>query len=685
MKVLKKIMFSKIFNMYLLFFLSFILIEIIFRLISSMDILSWSMYRIIIGLNILSIFLGLITSFIKKTPRLIVSLLIILAVSIYSLLQLAFNTFIGVYMSINTSSQLGAVKDYIRDFLNSIELSYYLILIPFVLSLALVIVLLIRKKEDPVYFKLKSKIRTQNGIKVSASCIIIILLGFLYADSLTNERMQNPLQTVSTLSLFKYPSIPSVAVKNMGIIGFGINDFKTLFIENEEQGVVYYANLEEEEATNNTRVFDDTEWQYVIDNENNSTYNSINKYLINNRSTNTNDYTGLFEGKNVIVIMMESAGEILINEEYFPNFYKMYNDGFHFVNSYSPRNACATGNNEFSALTSLYSIYNNCTANVYKNNHYYQSMFSLFNNKGYNTVSMHDYTEAYYYRKTIHPNMGVMSYYGVEDLGISYQNEYVNWASDEDFATVAMDIVLNSGDYDDAPFMLWMTTVSAHQPYSVDSITGRQYFNLYKDLPYNIEIKRYMSKLKNLDNALGILMDRLDKKGMLDDTVFVLFGDHYPYGISNSKLYDVLQYDLSDYENERTPFTIYSSSTKGKEFTQYTSYINITPTVANLFNLDYDPRLYMGEDIFSEQYESKVVFADGSWKNEKVYYNAKTGSIINYVDNDYTTEDIIRINQEISSKMSMSSAIIKSDFFTYLDNALKEAKESLLVSSYKEE
>jgi phosphoglycerol transferase MdoB-like AlkP superfamily enzyme len=288
---------------------------------------------------------------------------------------------------------------------------------------------------------------------------------------------------------------------------------------------------------------------------------------------------------------------------------------------------------------------------------------------------MHDYTEAYYYRRTIHPNFGAEKYYGVEDLGIPYQNEYVNWASDEDFAKKAMDIVLDSGQYSDAPFMLWMTTVSSHQPYSSDSIIGRQYLNLFKDLPYNIEIKRYMSKLKNLDNSFGILMNRLEKAGELENTVFVLFGDHYPYGISNDKLQKVLQYDLSDYENERTPFTIYAPGVEGKEFDQYTSYINIAPTVANLFNLDYDPRLYMGEDILSDSYMSKVVFADGSWKNADMYYNAKNGAVKQYSDVVYSQEQIISINQEITNKMNISSSIIKSDYFNRLNTKLNELKE----------
>ena len=76
----------------------------------------------------------------------------------------------------------------------------------------------------------------------------------------------------------------------------------------------------------------------------------------------------------------------IIDEEKFPNFYELYTNGYHWVNNYSPRNSCATGNNEFSAMTSLYSIYNTCTSNTYKDNKYYESIFGLFNDKGYEEV-----------------------------------------------------------------------------------------------------------------------------------------------------------------------------------------------------------------------------------------------------------------------------------------------------------
>lgn len=369
---------------------------------------------------------------------------------------------------------------------------------------------------------------------------------------------------------------------------------------------------------------------------------------------------------------MESVNEIFIDPELYPNFYKLYSNGISFTNNYSPRNSCATGNNEFSAMSGLYSIQNNCTANVYRNNTYPYSLFNLFKNAGYKTTSMHDYTEAYYYRSTIHKNMGSDKYYGVEDLGIKYFNEYKNWASDEDFMKVAMDITLQDTS---EPFMLWLTTVSSHQPYVQSSVEGDKYLDLTEDTNYPMDLRRYMSKLKTLDNALGILLERLEQAEILDDTVIVLFGDHYPYGLKNETINYVLDYNLDDYEAERTPFVIYNSNMESKQIDKYTSYINITPTLANLFGLDYDPRLYMGYDLFDENYWNIVTFADGSWKNDLAFYNAGTSEVVYYKDNAYTLDEIKNINDKITAKMQMSGLIIQNNYFAYLNDSINKLKE----------
>ena len=650
-----------------------ILIEIIFKIVNFYNLIDYSSIRILISSFLLSFIIGNLEYFINKKLHKYINIILIFISSIYALAETGFNNFIGVYMSLGTSSQLGAVMDYIREFILSFKWYYYFLLLPSILMVLYYI--FINKKIINKYnismsknnYKLLNKRLYVK--KLSLSILILCMFSNLYLLTIYVPFMQNKLQTVSNKKLFKSPSIPSIAVKQFGITTFGILDVNNYFFPakvSEEYKIENESNKYAKENT--TRKFDDTNWNNLIDNETNDTLNTLNKYFINNDVTDTNNYTGMFKDKNLIVIMLESVNDIIINKEDYPNFYKMYSEGWHWKNNYSPRNSCSTGNNEMSGMTSLFSIYNTCTANNYRKNTYFEAIFNLFNNKGYNTFSAHDYTEHYYYRNEIHTNMGSNAYYGVEKLGIEYSSIYKNWASDEDFMNKVLELIDN---VDNKNFMAWLTTVSSHQPYYYSSIEGDKYLSLYEDMDIRTDLKRYKSKLKILDNALGILLNGLEEKGILDDTVIVMYGDHYPYGLSTDTINTVLDYDTNvDYENERVPFVIYNTDIDSKEFESYTSYINILPTVANLFDLDYDPRLYMGSDLLSKDYESMVIFADGSWKNEYAYYNASRSSIEYYTDKTYTIEELQNINNKIDLKIKMSGLAIKNNYFNYLYNSL---------------
>lgn len=654
-------------------FIFLMLIEIIFKIVNFYNLTDYSSIRILISSFLLSFIIGNLEYFINKKLHKYINIVLIFISSIYALAETGFNNFIGVYMSLGTSSQLGAVIDYIREFILSFKWYYYFLLLPSILMVLYYI--FINKKIINKYninmsknnYKLLNKRLYVK--KLSLSILILCMFSNLYLLTIYVPFMQNKLQTVSNKKLFKSPSIPSIAVKQFGITTFGILDVNNYFFPakvSEEYKIENESNKYAKENT--TRKFDDTNWNNLIDNETNETLNTLNKYFINSDISDTNNYTGMFKDKNLIVIMLESVNDIIINKEDYPNFYKMYSEGWHWKNNYSPRNSCSTGNNEMSGMTSLFSIYNTCTANNYRKNTYFEAIFNLFNNKGYNTFSAHDYTEHYYYRNEIHTNMGSNAYYGVEKLGIEYSSIYKNWASDEDFMNKVLELIDN---VDNKNFMAWLTTVSSHQPYYYSSIEGDKYLSLYEDMDIRTDLKRYKSKLKILDNALGILLNGLEEKGILDDTVIVMYGDHYPYGLSTDTINTVLDYDTNvDYENERVPFVIYNNGIESKEFDSYTSYINILPTVANLFDLDYDPRLYMGSDLLSKDYESMVIFADGSWKNEYAYYNASRSSIEYYTDKTYTIEELQNINNKIDLKIKMSGLAIKNNYFNYLYNSL---------------
>ncbi len=649
-------------------------IEIIFRILNNFSILSYASLRILISCFLLSLVITSIASFCKRWIRNTIIAIYVLFYAIYTCLQVGFINYLGVYISLNTSSQLGAVTSLIGDFLQSFKIAYLCVFIPFIFLI--------------VYFILTKKLeykRQKFNIKNNLIYIVLILISaFIYTYTINVSFMQDKFQIKSNNELFLNPSIPTVAVNQFGTLVFGALDLKTYLYPIEEELNLIYAN------SNKENIESDREVPSILDElvkgEDNKKYDTLNKYFASQNITGYNDYTGMFEGKNVIVILMESVNDGIINEKYFPNFMKLYNEGWHFNNNYSPRNSCATGNNEFSAMTSLYSIYNTCTSNTYKKNTYFEAIFNLFNNKGYTTTSMHDYYDWYYARNTIHTNMGSGKYYNANALKIKASNTYGEWASDSEFMEKAMDILLSQDM--DKPFMTWFTTVTPHTPYTVPSPYGDLYKEIFIKDNYNTAVSRYLSKVKVTDDALGIMLDRLEAAGILDDTLIVLLADHQPYSLGKGNVSTFLDYDLDDYEIDRTPLVIYNSKMVAKSFDMYTSYINLLPTLANLLNLDYDPRLYMGSDVLDDSYKSLVVFADGSWKNEIAYYNAAKSKIKYYGDETYTDEEIKEINNMVNNKIEISSLAIKNNYFNYLEEKYKEYNkdedDEFILDYYKE-
>ncbi len=691
--------YNNVFKNYFLLTMTLFISEIIFRAVLQIPILDWSILRIFVGINIISLLCSAIFSLFGRVFANILTSIIALVSTVYGIAQAGFYNYLGVYISLGSSSQMGAVKDYIGDYLQSFKWQYWLICIPLVFLLLFYIFcdhrIKVLERNDEIDFSDKfnsperkeqnEKIRRKKkksariNSKVNAVIITAALCG-VYYYLLTAKFMQNEIQLKTTKELFKNPDIPNIAVSVFGYNGFALLDVKGVMVpappveegQEFEDGYV----IKEQVLSDYTRFIDDRLWKEVIEKETNKNYRKLSNYYISQEITDKNDFTGIFKDKNVIVIMMESTNNIVLDERYYPNMHKLYTEGWAWENSYSPRNSCSTGNNEMSGMVSLYTINNSCTANNYKNNVYPEALLSLFKNAGYKTSSYHNYTEHYYARKTYHPNMGSEHYYGVEELGIPYSKVYQEWPSDVELVKKVLEITK-----DQDKFAAWITTVSAHQPYTVDSELAKKNIALFDDTKYNTATKRYMSKLYEFDLAIGALLDGLKEQGKLDDTVIVLYADHYPYGLTTSWLNSYFDYDVTkQLEVDRTPFIIYNSTMTPQIYKEYTSYVNITPTVANLFDLEYDPRLYAGKDLMSNSNEARVYFADGSWKDKKAFYSASSGKITYTNSNDkYTAEEIKNINTTIKNRIAMSNLAIRTNYFKHL----YEAKESLRLEKLK--
>ena len=630
-----------------------------------LSVFNWSVLRIFLGCIILSNIISLLISFLKRKYANIIVCVLLFLLGILFTAQGGMHNYLGTYMSLGTASQAHAIEYFIGDFFTSLNPWFYTL---FIIPILYVLYFIFLDKK----FIDKSLKYKYNVVRCITVFVTIITCG-LYYGTINFSFMQDKMQIVSNKELYKNPSMQNIAVSQYGLLGYEFLDIKSLVIKHEQTAETF-AKYEPKEVTNYSRTIDDTAWDALQETETNKDYKTLNSYFMSKEITSKNDYTGMFKGKNLIVLMIESGSNVLKNyPEYFPNFAKLYNNGWSWENAYSPRNACSTGNNEMTGITSLYTINNTCTINTYKDNTYYESLFNLFNRANYHTSSYHDYTDHFYYRSIYHPNMGSQNYYDVNKLGIKLESEYQPWPSDVELIEKAVPHFINEDKY-----MAWLTTVSSHMTYKNSSKTGDMYLDLYKDEDWDITAKRYMSKLKIVDNAIGELLQELEDNGKLEDTVIMLFADHYPYGLSDDAFAQIAKYDTSSNgDTDRTPFIIYNPSLEAKKFDDYTTFVNILPTMANLFALDYDPRLYGGTDLLSDSYEEIVVFADGSWRTDKAYYDA-TKSKINYIGADkYTDEEIISINTKVKNELKMDNLAIKTNYFAYLENGLKSSEDDI--------
>ncbi len=654
-----------------------VLIEVIFKLIHGNLAFDNSILRIIIGATILGFILSIGTNNLKTVVRKTVLILVNFIIAFYAWLQTGFQNFLGAFISIGSAEQGTKVTDYLWDFLSSYNPVMYVFYIPFILMLLYYIF-----EKRILKSNYEKKLDFKNlKLSTSISLIFLTLIASYYA-SISLSFMQDKYQTITNKTLFKNPSNPAIAIKNFGTTTYFLLDIKSTAFGGVEN--VYAAKLEEEIEKPITRDIDDTAWKKLISEEKNTTLNTLNNYFIRRNIAEKNESTGIFEGKNLIYIMLESISQAVFEDEYkdyFPTLHRLYKEGITGVNNYSPKNNCATGESEMTSQISLYSIETTCTVNTYKDNIYPEAIMSMFNKNGYYTSAYHNYTEKYYTRSKIELNLGSEKYYGVKELGIPYKSEYKEWPSDLLLMEKALPKFI-----DKEKFASYIVTVNAHTPYNQSSEIGDKHLELFKDLDLPKAVKRYLSKVKETDLAIEYLLKTLEDFGILDDTVIVLFGDHYPYGLKGD--YELLApYDINiNQEIDRTPFIIYNSETKGTEITKITTPLDYTPTLLNLFGIDYDPRHYAGNDVFSAS-RGIALFPDNSWLVEEGFYDASKADFIP-VDSGtvLSDEEIIEINQEMNDLRNMSNLAIKNNYFEYLYDYFEQyEKNEIENSSEKEE
>ena len=287
-------------------------------------------------------------------------------------------------------------------------------------------------------------------------------------------------------------------------------------------------------------------------------------------------------------------------------------------------------------------------------------MYFVFEKLGYSSNAYHNHTATYYHRDKYIETMGYNSYLAV-GTGLENRMDTTKWPnSDYEMIDVTIDDYINNDK-----FLAYYMTVSGHLNYtkSGNAMVDRNW-NAVKNLPYSDKAKSYLAANIELDKAVGRILEELEKTGKLEDTVIVISGDHYPYGLTLDEINELSTYERDDtFEKYRMPLLIWSGSMKEPiKVEKIGSSLDILPTVLNLFGVEFDSRLLIGRDILSDS-DPLVIFSDRSFITDKGRYNAVTGEFIANdgveVENGY----VDKINNIIYKKYQMSRLILENDYY----------------------
>lgn len=381
----------------------------------------------------------------------------------------------------------------------------------------------------------------------------------------------------------------------------------------------------------------------------------VNEFFAKREPKKDNAMTGVFEGKNIIIVMMESLDDWVVNEENTPTIWNMMQKGINFTNMYTPlyTTGC-TFNTEFSFNTGNFPYSNGTTVYTLSDNDFNESLANQFEAKGYTANSFHKGTAEFYKRGMMHEAFGYEKYHS-----------YLDYAENEQQAEIDTFLPENNELYSimtgSKPFMDFIVTYSAHLPYNETNHLSTYAMEKYPQ--YNIEGRsqevNYLSAQARItDDMFKELLDRLEADGLLEDTVIVGYTDHYSYGITDSELLQQLTVENGTEIAQRTPAFVYC---KGNEMQlqcdKIMQTIDFVPTLSNMFNLDC-PKV-LGRDVFDESHSGYVIFPNNSWLTDKAYFSKGE---LKY-NNGMTQEEIDKMNEFVQEFYTINDYVLDTNYY----------------------
>lgn len=418
----------------------------------------------------------------------------------------------------------------------------------------------------------------------------------------------------------------------------------------------------------------DIDFAALAEEEKKSDIASLHAYVASQTAAMENEYTGLFEGKNLILITAEAFTKQVIDPELTPTLYRMATEGIQFTDYYQPVWGAGTTGGEFTNVVGLSPSGGSCMLEATE-----QDLFLTMGNQlqklGYVSAAYHNNDYMYYSRHLTHELLGYDEYIGYGN-GIE---EYVTaqWPeSDEEMFMGSIPQWLES----DEPFSLYYMTVSGHSNYWYqNNAMARKHWDKVADMDASDAIKGYIACNLDLEAAMTYLVEALEEAGIADDTVVVIAPDHYPYGLDSyflCELYD--SSDISRFIRDSNALIIWSGCLEDMDIVvdDPVYSLDILPTLSNLFGVEYDSRLLPGRDVFSET-APLVFWHDYSWITDKGSYNSSTYVFTPNEGVEVPEDYVDTIAAMVRNKIKYSRAVQYNDYFDVIADLLEGQSDQI--------
>lgn len=411
----------------------------------------------------------------------------------------------------------------------------------------------------------------------------------------------------------------------------------------------------------------------LFDPEATGIYAELNKYVSTQIPSMTNEYTGLFEGKNLILITAEAFCAEVIDPELTPTLYRMATRGIHFTDFYQPSGAGTTGGEYQHVFGMLPTNGGISFKNTHDNLNYF-TMGNQLNRLGYWGKAYHNNDYTFYDRHMTHINLG----YSEGFMG--YGNGMENMLTSQ-YPTSDLEMFIGTlPEYiDKQPFNVYYMTFSGHSNYYANchAQVAKNYHRVEHLEDYPKLVRSYLAAQLELEDTMTYLLEQLEAAGILNDTVICLTGDHFPYGLDEDgglgalpNLSALYGYNVTTaLELDHNALILWSGCLEEMDpivVDSPTSTLDVLPTLSNLFGTEFDSRLMPGRDVLSGS--PALVFTSGyDWKTDYGTFYSGSGRFVP-TDPDLPLPEgyVDTISAIVRNKIRYCDSVLDSDYFRYL-------------------